>query len=113
MDIISVLTVDKRQTDRKSVDMEKVAFIKTFDSLMSELDIKEIVTDAHVQIAALMRKNKLFTCVIKFECIFLSFFSCLVVSLQIPRGGGTRTAVSSILWMYGMQQRTSPKNFTL
>ncbi|CAM4278547.1 unnamed protein product [Leuciscus chuanchicus] len=58
MDIISVLTVDKRQTDRKSVDMEKVAFIKTFDSLMSELDIKEIVTDAHVQIAALMHPER-------------------------------------------------------
>lgn len=56
MDIISVVNVDKRQTDRKSVAMEKYAFIKTFDRLMGELSIKEIVTDAHLQIAALMHK---------------------------------------------------------
>ena len=59
MDIISIVTVDKRQTDRKSVAMEKYAFIKTFDRLMGELNIKEIVTDAHVQIASLMRKNEI------------------------------------------------------
>lgn len=40
MDIISILTVDKRQTDRKSVAMEKVALIKTFEGLMNELTIK-------------------------------------------------------------------------
>lgn len=59
MDIISIVTVDKRQTDRKSVAMEQYAFIKTFDRLMGELNIKEIVTDAHVQIASLMRKNEI------------------------------------------------------
>ncbi|XP_073729891.1 uncharacterized protein [Misgurnus anguillicaudatus] len=38
--------------------MEKHAFIKTFDRLMGELNIKEIVTDAHVQIASLMHPEK-------------------------------------------------------
>lgn len=58
MDIISVITVDKRQTDRNSVVMEKHAFIQTFDKLLSELKIKEIVTDAHMQIAALMSEYR-------------------------------------------------------
>ncbi|XP_041641442.1 uncharacterized protein LOC121508572 [Cheilinus undulatus] len=58
MDIISVVTVDKRQTDRKSVAMEKFAFIQTFDRFMEEIKIKETVTDAHVQIAALMDPQK-------------------------------------------------------
>ncbi|XP_078018378.1 uncharacterized protein LOC117269324 isoform X2 [Epinephelus lanceolatus] len=53
-DIISVVTVDKRQTNRNSVIMEKHAFIQTFDSLLENLNITEIVTDAHMQIAALM-----------------------------------------------------------
>ena len=54
MNIISVVTVDKRQTDRNSAVMEKHAFIKTFDRLVAELSIKEIVTDAHTQISSLM-----------------------------------------------------------
>lgn len=53
-DIISVVTVDKRQTNRNSVIMEKHAFIQTFDSLLEDLNISEIVTDAHMQISALM-----------------------------------------------------------
>ncbi|KAL7399219.1 hypothetical protein ABVT39_021697 [Epinephelus coioides] len=57
-DIISVVTVDKRQTNRNSVIMEKHAFIQTFDSLLENLNITEIVTDAHMQIAALMGKHE-------------------------------------------------------
>ncbi len=36
-EIISVVTVDKRQTNRSSVIMEKHAFIKTFDGLTKDL----------------------------------------------------------------------------
>ncbi|KAL7377214.1 hypothetical protein ABVT39_024048 [Epinephelus coioides] len=57
-DIISVVTVDKRQTNRNSVIMEKHAFIQMFDSLLENLNITEIVTDAHMQIAALMDPKK-------------------------------------------------------
>ncbi|KAL7394915.1 hypothetical protein ABVT39_006908 [Epinephelus coioides] len=57
-DIISVITVDKRETQRKSVLMEKEAFIRTMDILMSEVNLKEICTDAHVQISVLMSKGK-------------------------------------------------------
>ncbi|KAK7128318.1 hypothetical protein R3I94_016778 [Phoxinus phoxinus] len=57
-DIISGVTVDKRHVGRKSTSMEKDAFIKTFNVLLRELNIKEIVTEAHVQIAALMHPEK-------------------------------------------------------
>ncbi|KAL7403019.1 hypothetical protein ABVT39_023207 [Epinephelus coioides] len=56
-DIISVITVDKRETQRESVLMEKEAFIRTMDILMSEVTLKEICTDAHVQISALMSRT--------------------------------------------------------
>ena len=56
-DIIAIVTVDKRQTERKSVIMEKEAFIRTMDLLMTEVNLKEICTDAHVQISALMSKS--------------------------------------------------------
>nr|XP_054591704.1 uncharacterized protein LOC107377186 isoform X1 [Nothobranchius furzeri] len=58
MDIISVVNVDKRWVGYKSGVMEKAAFIQTFDSLTKEVNIKEIVTDAHVQIAALMHPER-------------------------------------------------------
>ncbi|XP_070405919.1 uncharacterized protein [Nothobranchius furzeri] len=57
-DIISVVTVDKRQTNRNSVIMEKHAFIQTFDNLLADLNITEIVTDAHMQISALLDPRK-------------------------------------------------------
>jgi len=68
-DIISVVTVDKRLTNLNSVVMEKHAFIQTFDQLLGELNITEIVTDAHMQISALLSEyifinfilSKLFT----------------------------------------------------
>lgn len=60
-DIISVVTVDKRQTNLNSVVMEKHAFIQTFDRLLGELNITEIVTDAHMQISSLMFEYRLNT----------------------------------------------------
>lgn len=53
-EIISIVTVDKRETMRNSVIMEKEAFIRTVDQLLTEVNLKEICTDAHVQISALM-----------------------------------------------------------
>ncbi|XP_073671566.1 uncharacterized protein [Paramisgurnus dabryanus] len=54
LEIISVVTVDKRQTDRRSAMMEKEAFILTMDQLVNEVKLIEICTDAHSQIGALM-----------------------------------------------------------
>lgn len=55
--IINVVNLDKRQTGRNSVIMEREAFIKTFDQLHAELNLSEVCTDAHVQIGALFSKN--------------------------------------------------------
>ncbi|XP_041834095.1 uncharacterized protein LOC121635100 [Melanotaenia boesemani] len=57
-EIISVVTVDKRQTDRRSTVMEKEAFIRTVDQLMAEVKLVEICTDAHSQISAVMDPEK-------------------------------------------------------
>lgn len=45
MDIINVVTVNKRQTGQNSVAMEEHAVIKTIDRLLEELNTKKIVTD--------------------------------------------------------------------
>ena len=55
--IINVVNIDKRETGRNSVIMEREAFIKTFDKLHEELNLSEVCTDAHVQIGALFSKN--------------------------------------------------------
>lgn len=55
-EIISVVTIDKRQTSRNSVIMEKEAFVATMDKLLREVRISEICTDAHAQIASVMSK---------------------------------------------------------
>ncbi|KAM4605450.1 uncharacterized protein ACJ7VT_017694 isoform 2-T2 [Polymixia lowei] len=57
-DIIHIVTVDKRDTNRKSVIMEKEAFIRTMDVLLQEIPIKEVVSDAHRQISALMNPER-------------------------------------------------------
>lgn len=49
-----MVTVDKRQTDRRSAMMEKEAFILTMDQLVTEVKLVEICTDANSQIGALM-----------------------------------------------------------
>lgn len=57
-EIISMVTVDKRETARNSVIMEKEGFIWTFDVLRQDLaNLSEICTDAHNQIAALFTKS--------------------------------------------------------
>lgn len=56
-EIISVVTIDKRQTSRNSVIMEKEAFVTTMDKLLSEVRISEICTDAHAQIASIMNQT--------------------------------------------------------
>ncbi|CAL9689627.1 unnamed protein product [Knipowitschia caucasica] len=57
-EIISVITVDKRETGRNSVIMEREAFVRTVDTLVKEVKLVEVCTDAHVQISALMNKGK-------------------------------------------------------
>ncbi|XP_034552411.1 uncharacterized protein LOC117821945 [Notolabrus celidotus] len=53
-DIIHIENIDKRETNRNSVVMEKEGFIRTLDALLLEIPVKEVVTDAHRQISALL-----------------------------------------------------------
>ncbi len=57
--IISIATVDKRQTRRNSVVMEKKAFVDSMTQLLTELKVVEVCMDAHVQISSLMGKQAL------------------------------------------------------
>ena len=56
--IITVRTLDKRLTDRKSGNMEKVGFEAAMVELREKgLEVAEVVTDADLDIGALMSKN--------------------------------------------------------
>lgn len=54
--IICIVNIDKRETMRNSVIMEKEGFMRAFDKLCEELNIDEFCTDAHSQISALFSK---------------------------------------------------------
>ena len=56
-EILCIVTMDKRMTDKKSTNLEKACFQKGLQYLLGKgLNIVEIVTDAHVQVEALMSK---------------------------------------------------------
>ncbi|XP_065131571.1 uncharacterized protein [Paramisgurnus dabryanus] len=57
-DIVHIVTVDKRETKRNSVIMEKECFIRTMDALIKEIPVREVVTDAHPQISALLNPER-------------------------------------------------------
>ena len=58
--ILSVKTLDKRETEGKSGNLEKAGFIRGMQEVQdSGLKVAEVVTDAHIQIGALMSK---YTC---------------------------------------------------
>lgn len=53
--ILTLKTVDKRMTDRKSPNMEKFGFQAAMEELCDKgLNVVEVVTDAHLGIGALM-----------------------------------------------------------
>ena len=55
--IVSLLTLDKRQTAGKSGNLEKLGFQKTLGELRQKgCTISEVVTDAHMQISSIMSK---------------------------------------------------------
>lgn len=55
--ILCIITLDKRMTGGKSAVLEKACFQKGLQFLLRHnMKIVEIVTDAHVQIEALMSK---------------------------------------------------------
>lgn len=56
-EIVSVDSIDKRETQRTSVIMEKEGFIRSFETLCQEVKQAEVCTDAHTQISALFSKS--------------------------------------------------------
>lgn len=54
--IVNVVIMDKRETSRKSVNLEKEAFMKTLETLMQDLNVIKFCADAHSQISSLFSK---------------------------------------------------------
>lgn len=55
--IVSILSVDKQETDKNSTVMEREGFIRTMKFLTEKkVTVKEVVTDARSQISSLIRK---------------------------------------------------------
>ncbi|XP_071949156.1 uncharacterized protein [Antedon mediterranea] len=56
--ILSIITLDKRETGGKSTAMEKVGFQDSLKFLEEQnVRVIECVTDAHMQIGAIMKKD--------------------------------------------------------
>eukprot|EP00105_Crassostrea_gigas_P037160 XP_019921308.1 PREDICTED: uncharacterized protein LOC105325387 [Crassostrea gigas] len=56
--ILSIVTMDKRMTDKKSTVLEKACFLKGLRELLAKnLKVVKVVTDAHPQIESLMKKD--------------------------------------------------------
>ena len=56
--IISVKTLDKRKTEGKNVNLEKAGLARCLEEIQDKgLNVSEIVTDAHLQIDAMMSKH--------------------------------------------------------
>ncbi|XP_071832101.1 uncharacterized protein [Apostichopus japonicus] len=53
--VLHMEIVDVREAAGKRPNMEKIGFTRSMDFLMERINVKEVVTDGHLQIAALMR----------------------------------------------------------
>lgn len=52
--IIAIETLDKREVGKKRTNMEKAGFQRALEDVRSSNNVTEVVTDAHLQIGALM-----------------------------------------------------------
>ena len=58
--VLSIVCIDKRQTEGKSGAMEAFGFKKALKELMDKgINIVEVVTDGHLGIGALMSKGNI------------------------------------------------------
>lgn len=73
--ILSLITMDKRQTEKKSSNMEKACLVRAMEELAENgVVVSEVVTDAHLQIGAVMSEyhfNFMLT-------LLLSFILCVL-----------------------------------
>ena len=82
--IVSTISVDKRETSLKSVNMEKVALRRRLEVLSGKLVVSELVNNAHVQIAAYIRgigvrKTNRITCRPTYLCgVYILTLYCTV-----------------------------------
>ena len=89
--ILHTETVDKREVALQSPNMEKEAFVRSLQFLLTHISCKEIITDASTSIRREMGKPKRFTCI----CICSDFFCFQLQSIQ----------TYSIPWMSGTSLR--------
>lgn len=55
--ILTIVTMDKRMTEKKSTNLEKACFLKGLRQLLDKnMKVVEVVTDAHIQVESLMSK---------------------------------------------------------
>jgi hypothetical protein len=54
--ILALETLDKRETGKKSTNLEKAGFQRALEDVKRRNQVAEVVTDAHLQIGALMSK---------------------------------------------------------
>lgn len=59
--------------------MEKECFVQTMDSLLSDLKVKEVVTDAHPQISALLSEFTLCCDMFLLLCAIIYFSNLILV----------------------------------
>lgn len=53
--ILTIQTLDKRTTELKSTNMEKKGFSRAMEEILDKgIHVKEVVTDAHLGIGAIM-----------------------------------------------------------
>ena len=69
--IIYLTNIDKHETQRNSVIVEKEGFVQTMDTLCQELNVTEVCTDAHAQISALFSKLTQFFSIVLYEVIIV------------------------------------------
>ncbi|XP_076084720.1 uncharacterized protein LOC143055456 [Mytilus galloprovincialis] len=56
--ILTIVTMDKRMTEKKSTNLEKACFLKGLRQLLDKnMKVVEVVTDAHIQVESLMKKE--------------------------------------------------------
>lgn len=68
--IISLITMNKRETGKKSCNMEKACFMKSMNDLLeNHVNIEEVVTDAHIQIGAVMSKKNYY---VEYDRVYIS-----------------------------------------
>ena len=56
-EVLSLITIDKRETGKSSIRMEKEGFLPTLNFFeFQNIQIKEVITDAHASISSLLSK---------------------------------------------------------